>query len=100
VVLSTTNGKPIGGRMPEAFSLERESFTVPARDGSAFLVPEGKDRLAVKDAKLASFGVVPVRGENPGAIAVGGKLYAVATTYPHDRWTVVLKDLDEWRPAL
>jgi hypothetical protein len=100
VVISTVTGKVIAGQLPESFTLERESFTVPARDGSAFVVPGGKEQLAVKNAKLASAGVVPVRGESQGAISVGGKLYAVCASYPHDRWTAVLKDLDEWRPAL
>lgn len=97
-IFATSDGKIAGGRMPESFSLERDRVMLMARDGSAFVEVDGKERLAVKDGKLADLGVLPVRGENHGAIAVGGKLYAVRVKYPIDQWLAVLKDLDEWRP--
>jgi hypothetical protein len=97
--LFSAEGKLIGGQMPESFTLERERSLVPARDGSAFVAPEGEDRLSVRNGKLSRIGAVPLRGAGGGAISSGGKLYAVSAKYPIDRVTTVLKELDEWKPT-
>jgi hypothetical protein len=98
VIFSTADGSAIGGGMPESFSLDRERWVVPARDGSAFVMPEAKDWVAVKSSRLAPIGVLPVRGERHGAVSPGGKLYAVRVRYPFDQWIAVLEELDRWQP--
>ncbi len=101
VVLSTANGRLIAGTMPDAFSLDRDRFIVPARDGSAFLTRGDGGVVTVENARLSRTGVVPLRSEDPGAayaVSNGGKLCAVLVVYPAGDWWKVLEQLDRWQP--